>query len=233
VIRLGLRRVKGLSQAGGQRIVEACGERVFEDAEDLARRARLDRRDLDALARAGALAGLSGHRRHALWTVLGIDRPPPVLEGARLAEPLPGLEPPGEGEEIVADYASLGLTLGRHPLALLRGRLARLRALRAVELESLPSGRPVHVAGIVTCRQRPATARGVTFVTLEDETGCVNVVVWAATAERQRRELLGASLMGVAGRLERHAGVTHVIAGRLYDHSALLGRLQAPSRDFH
>ncbi|HXL74603.1 MAG TPA: OB-fold nucleic acid binding domain-containing protein, partial [Burkholderiales bacterium] len=148
-------------------------------------------------------------------------------------EPLPALEPPREGEDIIADYASLGLTLGRHPLALLRSRLGKLRLLTAGELRLRPHGGTARVAGLVTCRQRPDTASGVIFVTLEDETGCINVVVWHRLAERQRGELLGARLLGVQGVIERDGEVVHLVARRLFDHSALLGPLAAASRDFH
>jgi error-prone DNA polymerase len=133
----------------------------------------------------------------------------------------------------VADYASTGLTLGRHPLALLRSRLARMRFSAAEEIRLLPSGSRVRAAGIVTGRQRPGTASGTVFVTLEDETGYVNVIVWPHLIERQRRELLGARLMGVEGVLEREGEVMHLIARRLSDHSALLGKLDTASRDFH
>jgi error-prone DNA polymerase len=143
------------------------------------------------------------------------------------------LAPPTEGQEIVADYASLGLTLGRHPLALLRNRLKRSRFVTAEELRLRPRGRMVRAAGLVTCRQRPDTASGVVFVTLEDETGCINVVLWRDLVERQRREMLGARLLGVQGIIERDGEVVHLIARRLFDHSALLGPLTALSRDFH
>ncbi len=143
------------------------------------------------------------------------------------------LSAPGEGEGIVADYASLGLTLGRHPLALLRPRLARMRLAVAEEIHRLPHGSSVRAAGIVIGRQRPDTTSGVVFVTLEDETGCVNVIVWRDLGERQRRELLSAQLMAVYGSVEREGEVVHVIARRLADHSALLGRLATRSRDFH
>ena len=133
----------------------------------------------------------------------------------------------------MADYASTGLTLGRHPLALLRSRLARMRFATADELKLLPGGTPARAAGIVTGRQRPGTASGTVFVTLEDETGYVNVIVWPHLIERQRRELLGARLMGVEGVLEREGEVMHLIARRLSDHSALLGKLDTASRDFH
>ena len=129
--------------------------------------------------------------------------------------------------------ASLGLTLGPHPLALLRPRLARLRLMTAARLRALRHGERAHAAGLVTCRQRPDTASGVVFVTLEDETGYVNVVVWHRLVERQRRELLGARLLAVRGVIERDGDVVHLVARRLTDHSALLGRLVARSRDFH
>jgi error-prone DNA polymerase len=145
----------------------------------------------------------------------------------------PALLPPSEGQDIIADYASLGLTLGRHPLALLRGHLKNLQVVQAQALQPLRSGRRARVAGLVTCRQRPDTASGVIFVTLEDETGCINVVVWRHLIERQRKELLGARLLGVHGVIERDGDVVHVIAHRLFDHSALLGPLAASSRDFH
>ena len=155
---------------------------------------------------------------------------PGLLREARLHESPVVLPPPGEGEEIVADYASLGLTLGRHPLAFLRPRLRA--ALPAAALQARAHGRPARAAGLVTCRQRPDTASGVIFVTLEDETGCVNVVVWRDLIERQRRELLGARLLAVEGRIERDGDVVHLIAGKLSDRSALLGQLLAPARDF-
>jgi error-prone DNA polymerase len=156
-----------------------------------------------------------------------------VLRPALLQEPALRLPPPGEGEDIVADYASLGLTLGRHPLALLRPRLDGLGWMPAAAVHGRAHGSQARAAGLVTCRQRPDTASGVIFVTLEDETGCVNVVVWRDVAERQRRTLLGARLLAVEGRVERDGEVVHLIAGRLEDHSALLGGLAAPSRDFH
>jgi error-prone DNA polymerase len=146
---------------------------------------------------------------------------------------MPALVAPREGEEIVADYASLGLTLGRHPLALLRTRLQELRFIDSRKLHLLAHGSTAHVAGLVTCRQRPDTASGVVFVTLEDEAGCMNVVVWRRLVESQRAELLGARLLGVHGVVERDADVVHLEARRLVDYSALLGPLAAPSRDFH
>jgi error-prone DNA polymerase len=158
---------------------------------------------------------------------------PEVLDHSTIPETPAMLVPPSEGEDIVADYASLGLSLGRHPLALLRARLARQRMATAADLKSWPHGRRTRVTGLVTGRQRPGTASGVTFVTLEDETGMINVIVWNDLAERQRKELLRSSLLTVYGTLEREGEVVHVIASHLRDQTPLLGRLVTRSRDFH
>src|SRR6266700_589788 len=232
-VRLGFLLVHGLSQTGAERIVAARRDRLFDSVEDLARRAELNRHDLKCLAAAGALEALSGHRRHAFWQVAGIETGTHILRDAPVAETPAILPRPTEGENLVADYASTGFTLGRHPLALLRSRLARMRFATADELKLLPGGTRARAAGIVTGRQRPSTASGTVFVTLEDETGYVNVIVWPHLIERQRRELLGARLMGVEGVLEREGEVMHLVARRLTDHSALLGELVTPSRDFH
>ncbi len=223
-LRLGLRMVGGLSEVAGRRIVE---RRPYAAVVDL----DLDRKNLRCLAAAGALQSIAGHRRLAHWAAAGAERRAPL--DAPAAETLPVLLAPSEGEDIVADYASVGLTLGRHPLALLRERLNKLRMVAAKDLQRLPHGTTVRVAGLVTCRQRPDTASGVVFVTLEDEAGCINVVVWSSLVERQRRELLGARLLGVHGAIERDGDVVHVVARRLADHSALVGQLDAPARDFH
>jgi error-prone DNA polymerase len=227
-LRLGLRMVGGLSESTGRRIFS---KKPHFSVADLAQRADLNRKDLRALAAAGALESLAGHRRLAHWAAAGAGRRAPL--DAPAPERLPALAPPPEGEDIVADYASLGLTLGRHPLALLRRHLQGLKLVTAEDLKFKHHGSTVRVAGLVTCRQRPDTASGVVFVTLEDETGCVNVVVWASLADSQRRELLGARLLGVQGSIERDGEVVHVVARRLLDYSALLGPLAAPSRDFH
>jgi len=225
-VRLGLRMVGGLAAATGERIVAA---RPCASVEELAERAGLNRRDLNCLAAAGALQSLAGHRRSAHWVASGIEKNPPMKIQA--AEKLPELAPPSEGEDIVADYRSLGLTLGRHPLALLRKALAIKTFCTAEQLNRLPHGSRVRAAGLVTCRQRPDTQSGVVFVTLEDESGCVNVIVWRDLVERQRRELLGARLLGVSGVLEREGAVVHLIARRLEDHTRLLGDLDKAARD--
>jgi error-prone DNA polymerase len=223
-VRLGLRMVSGLPEAAGRSIAT---RRPHPSVAAL----QLNRKELRCLAAAGALQSVAGHRRLAHWAAAGAQRRAPL--DAPASERCPALLPPSEGQDIIADYASLGLTLGRHPLALLRGHLKNLQTVQAQALQPLQSGSRVRVAGLVTCRQRPDTASGVIFVTLEDETGCINVVVWRHLIERQRRELLGARLLGVQGVIERDGDVVHLIAHRLFDHSALLGPLAASSRDFH
>jgi len=223
-LRLGLRMVSGLSEAEGRRIAAA---RPYASIHSLG----LNRKDLRSLASAGALQSLAGHRRLAHWAAAGAARRAPL--DAPAAEQLPRLAAPSEGEDIVADYASLGLTLGRHPLSLIRSHLERRRVVPARKLNELPHGSAARTAGLVTCRQRPDTASGVIFVTLEDETGNVNVVVWRQLSERQKAELLGARLLAVHGVIERDGDVVHLVARRLLDYSVLLGPLTAPSRDFH
>jgi error-prone DNA polymerase len=232
-LRLGLRQVKGLAQAAAERIVAARQAGRFADAQDLASRARLNRRDLGCLAAADALATLAGHRHRAAWQVAGIETPLPLLPEPRITEGIPLLRAPREGEDIVADYSHLGLSLRRHPVALVRSRLEQRAYSSSVDLRARANGSIVRAAGLVITRQRPGTASGVTFVTLEDETGQVNLIVWRDLAERQRRELLGSRLLGAIGELQLKGEVMHVIAHRLIDLSRWLGALTAKSRDFH
>jgi error-prone DNA polymerase len=236
---LGLRLVKSLSRNGADRLIEARRQQPFASMQDLAARAALDRGDLEALAAAGAFASLSGNRHLAFWEVAGTERPLPLESALADAphegthEPTPLLRTPTEGERIVADYASIGLTLGRHPLALLRDSLQSKRLLCARDLEGIAHGKPVRTAGIVLMRQRPGTASGVTFLTIEDETGQVNIIVWERIGDEYRRALVESRLLEVHGELQRQEGVTHVVAHRLIDRSPLLGQLITRSRDFH
>jgi error-prone DNA polymerase len=232
-LRLGLRLAKGLSRQGAERLVAARSVRAFACVQDLVRRARLSRSDLGALTASGALTSLAGNRHQARWEVLGTEPVRPLLADIAVREPLPLLPVPTEGQDIVADYASLALTLGRHPLALLREKLTRLHMSSAACLQTLAHGQRARAAGLVITRQRPASASGVTFLTLEDETGTVNVVVWRDLAERERAPMLRSRLLGVSGVLERDGPVVHLIAEHLEDHSGLLGGLVARSRDFH
>jgi error-prone DNA polymerase len=230
-LRLGLRQVKGLAEAAGQAIVQhRTGP--YQSIQQLLEMTGVDRKDLGALAAAGALKSLAGHRHKVRWTVAGVEQPTPLFDSLDRYEAVPMLRKPTEGQDIVADYQSLGLTLGRHPVSLIRPALDRYRYVAAGQLGELDAGRPVAIAGLVITKQRPGTASGVTFVTLEDETGCSNLVVWKAIADEQRDVLLNARLMGVRGELQKEGKVIHVIAKKLVDHSELLGELAVRSRDF-
>ncbi|MDO9596762.1 MAG: error-prone DNA polymerase, partial [Azoarcus sp.] len=233
VVRLGLCMVRGLGAEVSERIVVARSTAPFADVADLATRARLDAATLQRLAAAGALKSLAGHRRQALWQAAGNTPLPGILGGAAGHEAVIPLAPPSEAEDLRADYHRLGFTLGRHPLALLRDTLRGMRFLSAAEIMQCSDRMLARGAGIVTCRQRPGTAKGTLFITLEDETGLTNVIVRPDLVERQRRALLGSRLLGVYGQISREGQVVHLIAGRVVDHSALLGQLEAPSRDFH
>ncbi|WP_274380521.1 error-prone DNA polymerase [Cognatilysobacter segetis] len=231
-LRLGLRMVDGLSEPCARRIEAARGQAAFTDATDLCLRASLDRRERGLLADAGALKSLLGHRHKARWAVAGVEAQRPLFEAATpeapVALPLPSVE-----DDVRTDYDTLGLTLGRHPLALLRSALSKRRCVRSRDLKALPNGRRVMFAGLVTLRQRPQTASGVTFLTLEDEDGLVNAVVWRQVAEQYRRVLLETRLLVIHGHVESQDGVQHVIAKRLENLDALLGPLATSSRDFH
>ncbi len=232
VLRLGLRVVKGLSEDSSRRIVTERGAGGYRSTQQLLEKALLDRRELGVLASAGALEVLEGHRHRARWAVAGVEKPTPLLSSLQRYEPAPLLKRPTEGQDIVADYQSQGLTLGRHPLHLLRHRLDHYRYLQAGRLADLVSGTVLGVAGLVITKQRPGTASGVTFVTLEDETGHVNLIVWKQVAEDCRATLLNARLMGVQGELQIEGEVIHVIAKQLVDHTDILGNLEVTSRDF-
>ena len=224
--------VKGLPDEAGERIVHARDEAAFASSQDLLERALLDRRELGLLASAGALQGLEGHRHKARWAVAGAERPDGLFTSMQRYEPTPLLQKPTEGQDLVADYQSTGLTLGRHPLQLIRQHLDRYHYQTAETLPARRNGEVLNVAGIVITKQRPGTASGVTFVTLEDESGYINLVVWKQLAETYRAALLNAKLMGVRGEVQIEGDVIHVIAKQLVDHSDLLGNLLLKSRDF-
>jgi error-prone DNA polymerase len=214
-----------------QRLLAVRVQKAGATVQMLAERALLDKRDLNALAAADAFAG--GNRHQVVWNISGVESPLPLFPDLHIAEATPLLVVPTEGQNITADYRSLGFTLRRHPLALLRKRLQRENMLSAVELRELTSGTSIRTAGLVTARQRPQSANDVTFVTLEDETGCVNLIVWRSVAEQQRRALLRSTLLQVSGTVQRQGDVLHIIAKRLIDRSRLLGSLSVQSRDFH
>ncbi|MGY4824631.1 error-prone DNA polymerase [Stutzerimonas chloritidismutans] len=232
-IRLGLRMVRGFREADALRIEAARQRQPFMDIHDLCRRAELEPRAREQLADAGVLRGLAGHRHRARWAVAGIEPQLPLFDGLPAMEETPIYLPlPSVSEDLFNDYATLGTTLGPHPLTLLRNELKARRCQSSRELATIEHGRLVSVAGLVIGRQRPQTASGVIFVTLEDEFGMVNVVVWRDLAERQRRPLIQSQLLRVDGHLESASGVRHVIAGRLSDLTPLLTGLDVRSRDF-
>ncbi|HET7268537.1 MAG TPA: error-prone DNA polymerase, partial [Oleiagrimonas sp.] len=233
VLRLGLRLIRGFRQDVAERIRAARTTRAFTDLTDLVERAQLDSRARQLLATAGALRALAGHRHRARWQAAGIEPQRPLFGFSSPDEATIAIKPPKTSDDTLADYASTGLTLGAHPVQQLRPQLRARHCRRSGELQTQKHGTRVRAAGLVTLRQRPAAANGVTFMTLEDEDGMVNVMVRQTIAERQRRVLLQAQLLGVDGRWESVDGVNHLIAWRLHDYSALLGKLDSRSRDFH
>tara|TARA_R100000005_G_scaffold90216_1_gene61327 strand:- start:2599 stop:5718 length:3120 start_codon:yes stop_codon:yes gene_type:complete len=237
-IRLGLRLVKGLSRDAAQRVMEARRQAPFQQVSQLRQRAGLERRDMETLADADALASLSGNRHQSQWQIMALEQPRPLLQDEQRQ---PGshfndgvqLPAPGVAEEVLADYRATGLTLRAHPLALLRHLSPFDRCSRYADLGRISHRGFVRIAGLVTCRQRPGTASGVLFLTLEDETGNSNIVVWPRTQEHFRAALMNGRLLLVKGTLEHRDGVTHIIAGALEDHSSALASLPTQSRDFH
>ena len=220
----------------------------FESIQDLAQRAGLARSDLQALAAAQALRSLSAHRHEAAWQAAGHERPTAFLAPAQVAEPSLNeglLLPPTEADDVAHDYASMGLSLGRHPVAFLRPILAaRFQSRPFSELRHHPHGRLARASGLVTHRQRPSTAKGILFLTLEDETGRINVVVWPDVLERHRNATLHGQLITAYGRWQRDENISrdapgqvlNLLALRVEDHTHLLaealGRLPSESRDF-
>jgi error-prone DNA polymerase len=241
-VRLGLRLVSGLREEAVTRLVAARTQAPFTSTEDLVSRARLGTLEINALAAADALLPLSGHRRQQVWDASAIKPAPRLLKSVPTHETPLALPDTPEGENILFDYQATGLTLRRHPVALLRERLSRKGLLSASELNALGDGEEVAGCGIVTVRQQPQTAKGTIFITLEDETGPVNVIVWKSLREAQRAEVLHARLLAVYGVWQRseesgtakgYGAVRNLVAHRLEDLTPLLGRLGTSSRDFH
>ena len=232
-VRLGLGQVQGLKETAGRAIEAARIDSPYHDIQDLVDRSGIDRADLDRLADAGALRGLGGHRHRARWNAAGTERQLPLFAGSRApTESRIALCPPAASEDVIDDYASTGLSLGQHPLSFLRPQLRRQRCLSSAEALQRRPETPLRVAGLVTARQRPQTANGTTFLSLEDEHGTLSVIVWRDLRHRQPRELRESRLLVVDGHLESVDGVQHIIAHRLSDLSPLLGRLHHRSRDF-
>lgn len=239
-VRLGLNRVNGLKHNSALRIVQTREQGLFESVEDLTKRAQLDRSDLLALADANALAQLAGHRRQAVWQTAATEtggirntaRHTDLLANTRTRETPLELPKATELEDMLADYRATGASLVHHPISFLRKQLTPYKIRQVKELQTYPNGRLARACGIVTHRQRPATAHGTVFLNLEDETGNVNVIVWNRLAEEQRQVLRNAQIMGVFGIWQREGEVCNLVARRLVDYTHLLSQLQTPSRDF-
>ena len=241
-LRLGFSLVKGLSVLGAESICLARSSGRFTSVQDLLTRAALNKKDSESLAAADALKTLSGDRHRVFWTVAGADKPLPFFESQSDRQALTIeqsdfgvdvlLPVPSEANNIMADYASTGFTLRRHPVALLRPHLDLYRVTSASSLVSIQNESFIKAVGIVTSRQRPQTAAGVTFLTLEDESGFVNVVVWPSLGEKQRPIVRRAVLIGVIGHVQKSDGVIHLIARELVDLSHWLGAMNLSSRDF-
>ncbi len=237
-LRLGLRLVRGLSREGAQRVVETRQRQPFRQISNLRQWAALDKRDMEALADADALQSLSGHRHQSQWQIMALESPKPLLreeqyQAASYFDDGVQLPTPQIAEEVLSDYRATGLTLRAHPMSLLRDRYPFNRCKRHTDLAAMGNKRFVRIAGLVTCRQRPGTASGVLFLTLEDETGNSNIVVWKRTQEHFRQALMGGKLLLIKGIVETKDNVIHVIAGALYDYTNELEQLRVQSHDFH
>jgi error-prone DNA polymerase len=230
-LRLGLRQIDGLREDAAQQIVTMRGSASYRDMRDLWRRSGIGRAGLEKLASADAFRSLGLDRRQALWDVRGLPKeiPLPLFEHANAAET--GTEPevvlPAMplSEHVVNDYRSLRLSLKAHPMTFLRARAQSARIVACAALKSARDGARVHVAGVILVRQRPGSAQGVVFMTIEDETGVANAVIWPKVLERMRKVVMGARLVVVHGRVQRHEDIIHVVAERLEDRSDWLSLL--------
>ncbi len=232
-LRLGMRLVKGLAKSAAQRIVQHRQRAPYQSLADATVRTGLGKTALSPLAAADALLSISGHRHLAYWDVAAIEQGMPILKAAKFREATPLLPAPTPWQSTLQDYAATGLTLGTHPLALLRSALDVEDVCTAQKLGCLQSGQLTCVSGLVINRQRPGTASGVIFMTLEDETGHINLVIWPKIAVAERRAVVQAKLMFATGHVQIESDVIHLIVHRLRDDTARLGGLKTSSRDFH
>ncbi len=234
-VRLGLRQVRGLSNADGAAIVGARSTTLFDSIDDVWRRSGVQRGAIEKLADADAFHAFGADRRQGLWKVRGLGEAPlPLFAAADRAaetisaegiEPSVALRPLTDGREVIEDYRSLQLSLRAHPLTFVRGELARRGVTKCAELTNIRDGRHVEVAGIILVRQKPGSAKGVLFITIEDETGIANGILWPDRFERQRRTIMSASMIGMKGRVQKEGEVIHVICDRIVDHGDLLHRV--------
>jgi error-prone DNA polymerase len=233
-LRLGLRMARGLSNLHAAEIIAARGNVPFRSIEDVWRRSGVPLAALEKLADADAFAALGVDRRQALWQVRGLGEAPlPLFAAMEGREPEVALTPMTEGREVVEDYRTVQLSLRAHPVAFLRPELDRRGTLRCGDLVRAKNGKAVEVAGIVLIRQRPGSAKGVLFITIEDETGVANAVLWPDRFEAQRRIVLSAAMISIRGVVQREGEVIHVITARMEDMTPLLhavGQMDFPHR---
>jgi len=233
-VRLGLCMVKGLANAHAADLIGARGERAYRSVADMWQRAGVPVAALERIAEADGFLRLGLDRRQALWEIRGLadSRLPLFAAADEAAEPGVALPPMPQGGEVVEDYRSVGLSLRRHPVAFLRDELARERILPCAALADLRDGARATVAGVILVRQRPGSASGVLFITIEDETGHANLIVWPSVFERQRRLVMSASMLGCRGKVQKEGEVIHVIADHLTDFSPLLASVGARGEEF-
>jgi len=234
-VRLGFRQVRGLANIHGAAIVGARGEMQYDAVEDVWRRAGVPRAAIERLAEADAFHSIAESRRQGLWKVRGLGEAPlPLFQAAdeREAGFSPeGIEPPTilrpmtDGREVVEDYRATQLSLRAHPLSFLREELDDMGIVRCADLQHIRDGRNIEVAGVILVRQRPGSAKGVLFVTIEDETGIANAILWPDRFEIYRRQVMAASMIAIRGRLQKEGEVIHVIADRIVDHDDMLRRI--------
>ncbi len=231
-LRLGLRMLRGLSQVHADRIVECRRQGLFSSFDDFSRRTRLGNAVLKRLSKADAFGSLELERRQAMWQSLPRRESSPLYDNTADIEPAVTLPEMPLSQQIVADYQSAGLSLKGHPLQFLREMLDELQVVPTCRLADLPQDRRYKVAGLVLLRQRPGTAKGITFVTIEDETGTANLIVRQAVWERYHTVAARAGGFIASGRLQRAHDVIHLLVDRLEDMTALLSDLATRSRDF-
>lgn len=245
-VRLGLRSVRGLANAHGANIATARGPAPYDSVEDVWRRARVPRAAIERLAEADAFHCIAQDRRQRLWKVNGLGEAPLTLFAAADAragllspegqEPDVALTPMTAGRKVIEDYRSTQLSLRGHPLQFLRAQLDAMPIVRCADLPSIRDGRNIEVAGVIRVRQRPGSAKGVLFVTIEDETGVAQGILWPDRFETYRRQVMSASMIAMRGRLQMEGEVIHLICDRIVDHYAMLrsiGRMDfsvAPGR---
>jgi error-prone DNA polymerase len=232
-VRLGLRLIKGLSQTTADQIVARRNEHSFQSWQDFIERCNITQSDLQLLASANALQALSGHRYYAKWQADGSQFDGELWQHPRINEAAPILQKPNAWQDLVQDVASTRVSLNNHPIGFFRAQLRLKNVHLLSSIAQIKTGYVINIAGLVTNRQRPGTANGVTFLTLEDETGQANIIVWSQVLERYRQAVVFGSLLLIEGQLQREGEVIHIVTRRVEDLSHWQGDLVTTSRDFH